>query len=201
MAATTRGYSYPTPLDEPNIPQHFQDLAEDIDADVTELAALIGEGGGGGGDIGTVVGGRWHANTTVQSIPATVSGPGTVVAFGTAGADPAPSGVTRATEGSGHKFTLGSSGLWHVHATIRVASSATAGEMSANIRYGSGYATSLAADGARREGLARTINLGSTRYLASGTALVVHLYNGTGAGRTLEPDAGNWVQLDIWKVG
>ncbi len=201
MGTTARGYAYPGPLDEPNIAQHFQALAEDIDADVEALEATIG-GGGGGGDIGTVVGGRWHANAVAQAIPATVSGPGTVVAFGTNGTDPAPSGVTRTTEGSGHKFELGSSGLWHAAATIRVASTATAGEMSAIIRYGpTTFDTVLAGDGARREGLARMMNPGSSRYLPSGTKIVVHVYNGTGSGRTLEPNAGNWVQLDLWKVG
>lgn len=199
MAATTRGYSYPTPLDEPNIPQHFQDLAEDIDADVTALEATIAGGGGGGGG-GTVLGGRWFATGAGQSIPATVSGPGTVVAFGSAGADPAPTGITRTTEGVGHKFELLTSGLWHAGVTLRVASSATAGEVSVHIRYGpTTFDTVLLGDGGRREGLARMFSPSKSRYLAAGTKLVVQVYNGTGAGRTLEPNGGDWVQIDIWR--
>ncbi len=126
----------------------------------------------------------------------------------TAGADPVPVGVTNEDYGGGigSKFTLGSSGLWYAKASVRVQSSATAGEFSANIRYGpplpsTSYDTVLDADGGRREGLARTLHPGGIRYLAVGTRLVVHLFNGTGSSRTLEPNSGDWVQIDIWRVG
>lgn len=200
MATTTRGYAYPAQTDEPNVAQHIQDLAEDIDADVQALSDAI-DAIDGGGAPGSVLGGRWYATGAGQSIPLTASGPGTVCAFGTEGGSPAPTGVTRTTEGSGHKFELLTSGLWHAAVTLRVASAAAAGEMSTHIRYGpTTFDTVLAGDGGRREGLARMMNPGSARYLAAGTKLVVQVYNGTGATRTLEPDSGNWVQLDLWRL-
>jgi hypothetical protein len=197
---TLYGLPYPAATDEPNGHLQIQALAEDVDVALGELQDAI-DAIDGGGAPGSVLGGRWYATGGGQSIPVTSSGPGTVAAFGTEGSAPAPTGVTRTTEGSGHKFELLTAGLWHVAVTLRVASAAAAGEMSTHIRYGtSTFDTVLAGDGGRREGLARLMNPGSTRYLAAGTKLVVQVYNGTGSTRTLEPDSGNWVQIDLWRL-
>lgn len=204
MGTTARGYEYPSIVDEPNVPAHLQALAEDVDADVQALADAIEELGGdpgGGGGGGDAVGGTFVATGSGQLIPNTTSGPGTVCAFGDQLDE--PTGITRTAEGQGHKFELLSSGLWAAGATIRVQSAAAAGEFSANVRYGtSAFDKVLAADGGRREGLPRTLNPSSpARYLPAGTKLLVHLFNGTGSQRTLEPNSGAWVQLDIWRVG
>lgn len=207
MGTTARGYAYPGLLDEPNVPQHIQALAEDVDADVAELAAAIealgGDLGGGGGG-GDAVGGTYVATGGGQSIPNTLSGPGTPVAFGSQLGT--PNGITRSIYATvGHTFELLSSGLWAIGATVRVQSSSAAGEVSATIRYGATTAamdTVLAADGGRREGLPRTLGPGKpARYLPAGTKVVVQVFNGTGSSRVLEPNSGDWVQLDLWRVG
>lgn len=207
MATTERGYSYPGLLDEPNVPQHIQALAEDVNDDVQALAdaieALGGDVGGGGGG-GDAVGGTYVATGGGQSIPNTTSGPGTPVAFGSQLGS--PSGITRASSGAGNTFELLSSGIWSAHATLRIQSAAAAGEISAGIWMdlpggGTDFAVNLAHDGARREGIARTLNPSGTRYLEAGTKLIVYVFNGTGSSRVLEPNSGAWVHLDLWRVG
>jgi hypothetical protein len=167
-----------------------------------------GSGGSGGGGGGSAVGGRWSAGSSAQSIPNTTSGPGTIVAFGTVVSGsgiPAPAGVTRTTEGAGHKFALSDSGIWSAAASARVASSAAAGEMSlslwADLAGGTSFDYNISPDGGRREGLPRSLNAGKPTYLPAGTTLVAYLYNGTGTTRTLEPNSGAWVHMDIWRVG
>lgn len=165
----------------------------------------LGTSGGGGGGGGST-GGRWSATGAGQSIPNTSSGPGTIVAFGTASSSPVPTGVTRTTEGAGHKFELLSSGVWSAAATVRVASASAGGECSASIWSdlngdGSGYDYNVDQDGGRRENLPRSLKPGLPTYLPAGSKLVVYLYNGTGTTRTLEPNSGAWVHLDIWLVG
>jgi hypothetical protein len=165
-----------------------------------------GSGGGGGG--GSAVGGRWSAGSTAQTVPNTTSGPGTILAFGTAVSGsgiPAATGVTRTTEGAGHKFELDESGIWSPVVSARVASASAAGEISlsvwADLAGGTTFNYNVDADGARREGLPRSLRAGKPTYLPAGTTLVAYLYNGTGTTRTLEPNAGNWVHFDIWRVG
>lgn len=161
-----------------------------------------GTGGGGGGDPASG-GGRWYATGAGQSIPATVSGPGTIVAFGQQLGT--PTGVTRTTQGAGHKFELESSGVWACAAQTRIQSAAAAGEVSstiwADLAGGTTFEYNVDADGGRREGVPRQLKPGRSTYLPAGTTLAVFLYNGTGSTRTLEPDGGNWVNLDLWLVG
>jgi hypothetical protein len=127
------------------------------------------------------------------------------VAFGSEVTPPSPTQVTRSTEGAGHKFEVLTSGVWACSATVRVQSAATAGEISvgiwADLDGVGGFDHNVAHDGARREGLARTLNPAATTYLPSGCELVVYVFNGTGTTRTLEPNAGAWVHLDLWLVG
>lgn len=164
--------------------------------------ALSASGVGGGGSTG---GGRHSAGGVAQSIPNTTSGPGTVLALGTAETAPLASTLlTRTVEGAGHKFELGGSGMWACGATVRAASSTAAGELSADIVAdidGGGYDLVIAKDGSKREGLPRTLCPSRTLYLPSGTKVLVYIYNGTGTARTLEPNAGAWVHLDLWLVG
>lgn len=153
-------------------------------------------GGGGGGD-GALIGGRWSAGSTAQSIPNAADTP---VAFGTAVG--ASTGVTRSTQGSGHKFVVGSSRLWAVHTTVRYATAVPAGERAVGIWTGGpDYDFNIAHAGGSREGLPATYTLGAVTYLTAGTDIVVLAYQGTGSARSLEPNAGSWVHIDIWAVG
>lgn len=146
---------------------------------------------------GATVGGRWTAGSTAQSIP---NADDTEVAFGTAVGT--PSGVTRTALGAGHRFTVASTRLWAVYATVRFATTPTAGEKAVGIWYGSpGYDDNIAHAGGTREGIPATYSLGSVLPLAAGTDIVVLAWNGTGSPKNLEPNAGAWVHLDIWAVG
>lgn len=84
-----------------------------------ELADTGGGGGGGSGSFPTPVEGQWRASSN-QSLAHNTD---TVLAFGTT--ETASSVVTRATQGSGHKFTLLEAGTYAVTATVRFASGAT----------------------------------------------------------------------------
>lgn len=82
-----------------------------------DLTAIVSggseEGGGGGGGGSTSIEGQWRA-TANQSLSNNID---TVLAFGTTEAD--SSVVSRATSGSGHKFTLTTSGTYAITATVR----------------------------------------------------------------------------------
>jgi len=164
----------------------------------TTWLALSGSTGGGGG---SEAGGGTFVQTSAQSIPNTTSGPGTIVSL--PDGDPGDQ-LARTTQGSGHKFELLASGIWAIGGNVRVASTGTAGEVSASIRLdlagGTTFDDVLDIDGGRREGLPRTLNPGRTRYLPAGTMVAVFVYNGTGGTRLLEPSGGDWVNLDAWLV-
>lgn len=180
---------------------------EDTDAlylwtGATTLGPLPTTGGGGGG--GASGGGRWTAGTTAQNVPNTTSGPGTPIAFGSPVGT--PSQVTQQAEASvGHKFELLASGVWACSATVRVQSASAGGEIScgiwADLDGVGGFDFNVAHDGARREGIARTLNPNATTYLPAGCKVVVYVFNGTGTQRVLEPNSGAWVHLDLWLVG
>jgi hypothetical protein len=212
MAVTTNyGWPYPELTDEPDGRAQIAALATAADAD---LKALADDVEALGGDVGPVdpdpapedaTGGR-YVNTTAQNIPITVSGPGTVIAFPAEGGNtPAPTDVTRAVSTTGHVFTLGKGGVWWAGATVRIASAAAAGECSCAIRAdlagGTSYTFTVAFDGGRREGLARSLEPGQATYLPQGTKIVVQVFNGTGSTRVTEPDAGAWVHLDLFRIG
>lgn len=210
MAATTN-YGWPVPelSDEPDGRAQITALAVAADADLKELAdaveALGGDVGEPGPDPepGDATGGRYVA-TVAQNIPATVSGPGTLVAFPGAGVNtPDPTDIT--SSGGGTVFELLKGGVWWCGATVRIVNAAAAGELSLNIHAdlagGSAYGFTVASDGGKREGLPRTLEAGQATYLPQGTKIVVHAYNGTGSQRLTEPDAGGWVHLDLFRVG
>jgi hypothetical protein len=166
----------------------------------TTWVAIGGSGGGGGGGGGSVYGGRWKA-ATAQSIPATTSGPGTVMAFATPPS--APTGVTRAVLDIGHVFTLTAAGLWTGVLFGRFAANPASGVRDFGLYCdragGSDFSEALSAPQPQTvAGQAKGGAYPFTRYLPSGTKIVAYAYNGTGTGRTLEHNGGEWVALDLW---
>lgn len=205
---TTANFALPYPevTDEPDGAGQIQALAVAVDTELNELAEAIEDiPGGGGGGAGTF-GGRF-VQTSAQSIPATVSGIGTVISLPDLGTNMpgAATEVTRETSGAGHRFVLGTAGLWSAHATVRLAAHATPGEVSAaiwcDLAGGTNYTFNVAHDGGRREGLPRTLTPGAETYLPEGAALLVAVFNGTGGARVTEPGSGAWVHLDLWLKG
>jgi hypothetical protein len=163
---------------------------------------LSGSGGGGGGGSGD--GGRWHAGSTAQNIPATVSGPGTIVAFGTAAGSPDPVGVTREVEGAGHAFEVGSDGIWGGQLIARYAANSASGVRDFSIwcdrAGGTSYAEALT--GPQPQTVAGQAKGGTypfRRWLPAGTRIVCYAFNGTGGTRALEPSGGNWVSFELWQ--
>jgi hypothetical protein len=206
---TTTNYAlpYPEQTDEPDGSAQISALAVAVDTELQVLADAIDaipEGGGGGGeDPEDAVGGRF-VNPAAQNIPLTASGPGTPIAFPSAGANtPTPTGVTSASGGT--IFTLTSGGIWHCGASVRIASAAAAGEVSLAVRAdlagGTTYGFTVAFDGGRREGLPRSLEASQVTYLPAGTKIIVHVFNGTGSTRITEPDSGQWAHLDLFRIG
>lgn len=157
-------------------------------------------GGGGGGGSGAVFGGRWKA-ATAQSIGATVSGPGSEIAFATNPDD--VDGVTKATLGSGHVFTLTAAGLWTGGLFGRFASTPATGVRDFGLYCdragGSAFNEALTSPQPQTvAGQPKGGNYGFSRYLPSGTKIVAYAYNGTGSARLLEHNGGEWVSLDMW---
>jgi hypothetical protein len=164
----------------------------------TTWVVVGGSGGGGGG--GSVFGGRFKA-ATAQSIPATVSGPGTEIAFAT---DPTThAGVTKAVLGSGHVFTLTAAALWTGTLIARFASNPANGVRDFGLYCdqagGSSFSEALTSPMPQTvAGQAKGGPYSFSRYLAAGTKVVAYAYNGTGSGRVLEHNGGEWVSLDLW---
>src|SRR3982750_1428346 len=137
MGTTTNyGWPYPELTDETDGASQMKALAQAADVSLKALAttvAAIPTGGGGGGPAPTdSVGGRF-VNPTLQTIPVTASGPGTPLAFPSAGANtPTPTGVVSSAGGT--IFTLSTGGVWHCGVSARIASAAAAGEVSLNLR-------------------------------------------------------------------
>lgn len=220
---------YPGITDAPNVPLDMQELAEDVEGQLGRaipclstarpvaptLGLLILET-----DTGLVLvwdGTAWktvnptsvagggataHAQFSASSVQSVATGNVTCAFAATDTASPA---VVRAASGAGHQFTLGTSGIWAVTTTVRWASTSATGERYAGIHIpaGAGSTTPLAGEGddppANRP---TTINLGLTRYFASGAVVLINLFNGTSGARTLEPHAsGGWVRLNFALVG
>ncbi len=197
---------YPTAGRPVGVPAGYTIWDDDLDAPFyfngSTWVPWSGGGGGGGGEeeAPTGIGGRW-TQTTAQPIPATSSGPGTIVSFPNGSGN----GITREAEGAGHEFVIATAGVYSCEALCRVQASSAAGEVSCAIRAklggaGSEFSSTIAMDGGRREGLPRTLQPGKTRWLPANTRLVVYVFNGTGSERRLEPAAGEWVNLDVWRV-
>jgi hypothetical protein len=124
-----------------------------------------GGGGGGGGSGSGFIDGQWRAssNQTLSNSTDTVLGFATTETASTA--------VTRATSGPGHKFTLGSTGIWAVTATVRFISGA-AGARFIELR-NSAQNTRYASSGVTVGSGAATLNFSVTRQFTVGQELVV----------------------------
>jgi hypothetical protein len=232
MGTTARfGLHYPELTAEPNVPADVLALATDVEGrlarafpclstarptgiadgfmiretdtglvliwDGTEWDTVGGSsgGGGGGGDVVTA-----HAQFSAASAQSVATG-NVTCAFGTS--DVASALVTRASNGAGHQFTLGATGLWTITATIRWASTSATGERYAGIHIpGASGGTPLAGNGADPPAnRPTTLNVALTRNFSSGSAVMVNLFNGTPAARTLEPHAsGGWVRINFTYV-
>lgn len=125
----------------------------------------FGDGTGGGGGGGTFVEGQYRA-TANQSIPNTTD---TVVAFGTT--ETASGVVTRATSGSGHKFTLANTATYAITAVVRFAAG-TAGSRFIELR-NSAQTTGYVSSGNDGGPAAATRNFSITKQFTAGTELVV----------------------------
>ncbi len=153
-------------------------------------------------NLATQVGADYQASASSDQSIATGSGSGIYgrqVAFGTE--DTANAAVTRATVGTGHQFTLNTTGRWVVSATVRFASNGTTG-----IRYAGLYSSAnlleplTAASG--HEGDAATLPLSLSRRFTAGTALTVCAYQDSGGTRSLERGVnGGWVRINLALVG
>jgi hypothetical protein len=124
-----------------------------------------GGGGGGGGSTSDAVPGKWRA-TANQSLP---NGTDTVLAFGNT--ETASSVVTRATAGSGHKFTLAETRVYAVTATVRIIPGAT-GSRFIELR-NSAQTVRYVADGDQGGPAASTRSFSVTDLFTAGTELVV----------------------------
>jgi hypothetical protein len=201
------GWSYPELTDEPNVPLYVKTLADAADADLKALSTAVAALGGDVDDPESpvpVVGGTWRATGSAQSIPATASGPGTPVALGTPVGS--PSGVTTATSGDGHVFTLGSAGLWVGGFIGRWLTTTVGGVRDFGVYCdragGTNYAEALSSPNPQTvTGQPKGGAYSFARYLPSGTKIIVYAYNGTGSPRSLEPNGGQWCALDIWRAG
>lgn len=205
---TTTNFGWPTPelSDEPDGRAQITALAVAADADLKDLAdtvdALPGGGGGGGGGGFSGDGGTWRAPSS-QSIPATVSGPGTPVLLSTA--DGTPTGVTASAASPGTRFVLVGAGLWVGGLIGRWTTTTVGGVRDFAIYYdpagGTSYTQALTSPNPQTvTGQPKGGAYSFARYLPAGTALVVYAYNGTGSPRTLEHNGGQWVALDLWRL-
>jgi hypothetical protein len=236
MGTTSRdGLRYPGLNDPPNVPQDMRFLAEDVEGqlhkafectsttrptldaddagflvfetDTGEISrwsgttwATVGAGGGGGGSAFVAVPGQWRASSA-QSIPDSTD---TVLGFGTS--EITSGVVTRATSGTGHKFTIGSLGTYVVAATVRWADGADGRRFielrnaAQTVRYPG------ASVGHRVEDEPCTLAFTSAPLvLAAATELVVIGAQTTGGSLSLEHTGSTitdgFVRLNITKIG
>lgn len=109
----------------------------------------------------------------------------TVVAFGTA--DTTSALVTRSTQGAGHKFTLGASGLWSVSTTIQFAANVN-GERRINLEDSLGLwhcSENSGASGA----FPILMTIGFTKYLSSGDYVLVKAYQTSGGALNIDANS------------
>lgn len=165
--------------------------------DGTTWAPIATPAAGGGGTPGVTAHAQFSASSA-QSVPTGIDTPCAFAATNTAS-----TAVTRAATGAGHQFTLNTSGIWAISSTIRYASTSADGERYAGIHLAGSGGDPLAGEGHNQDLQGTvTLNVAVTRYFASGAAIVVNLWQGTGGTRTLEPHAsGGWVRLNLALIG
>ena len=150
----------------------FQVIQADDDSEWTwngsawqAVSAGTGGGGGGGGGSGLFIEGQYRAAGN-QSIP---NGTDTVVGFGTT--ETASAAVTRATSGTGHKFTLANTATYAITAVVRFAAG-TAGSRFIELR-DAAQTTGYVASGGQGGPAAATRTFSLTKGFTAGTELVV----------------------------
>jgi hypothetical protein len=233
MGTTTRdGLRYPGLNDPPNGPQAFQLLAEDVESElhkawtctdgtrptlvsgdagfmihVTDLGTLevwtgsawvVRSGGGGGGGTPTAgVDGQWRASSS-QSIP---SGTDTVVAFGTVEVSSAI--VTRASNGSGHQFTLTEAGIWATTVTVRFPAG-DAGSRFIELQNSAGTARHVADGRPVGEAEASTCHFSVTKRYAANSIIRVIAAQNSGSSMSLAYQGSSivdgFVRINITKL-
>lgn len=124
-----------------------------------------GTGGGGGGGGGTFVEGQYRASANQTLTNST----DTVLAFGTT--ETASAVVTRATSGSGHKFTLTNTATYAITATVRF-TAGTAGSRFIELR-DSAQTTGYVSSGAQGGPAADTRTFSLTKAFTAASELVV----------------------------
>lgn len=132
-----------------------------------------GGGGGGGGGGGTFVEGQYRA-TANQSIPNNTD---TIVGFGTT--ETASASVTRATSGSGHKFTLANTATYAITAVVRF-TAGTAGSRFIELR-NSAQTTGYISSGGQGGPAADTRTFSLTKQFTAGDEIVVVAAQASGA--------------------
>lgn len=150
--------------------------------------SVVGGGGGGTSTISTVWAG-WQA-ASAQPI---ATGADVTIAFGTAlaGND---SGITRATSGAGHSFTLGATRVWQISLTARFAQNAVGGR-TFELRAGS---TVLAkASGPVNTDAPYSANLAVARRFPAGTVITAVARHNSSTSVALEHDGGQYVHIDF----
>lgn len=153
------------------------------------VAGTVSGGGGGGGSSPASTVSATFAATAAQSIAATTD---VVVAFPVE--QVADAGVTRSTNGAGHKFTVAQTRLWTITATLRFAD-ATGGGRTFELRTGSGAVLAKEGDPVVSGPYTRCLTV--TRRLAAGTTVSAIARHNAAAAVSLEPAAGDYVHIDI----
>lgn len=164
----------------------------------TWIDRTASSGGGGGGGGSGFIDGQWRA-TANQSLSNSTD---TVLGFGVT--ETSSTAVTRATSGSGHKFTLGSTGIYSVSATVRFASGA-AGPRFIELR-NSAQNARYASHGVYNGGTAAcTLNLSVTRQFTTGQELVLTATQTSGGTLTTDYQGTSitdgFVRLNITLLG
>lgn len=141
------------------------------------------------GDVGT------YAEYNTASNQSFTSGTQAVVLFGTTNLTSTL--VTRATDGAGHRFTLGRAGLWVISATIRWVSD-SGGERYSTITSSDGGVASQSDILAAGTTAAVTSNLSICRYFNLSAWVRVECYQNAGGNRSLESNnASGWGRINL----
>lgn len=126
-----------------------------------------------------------YTGSTTQTIG---SGADTVVAFGTA--DVTSSLITRSTQGAGHKFTMGASGLVAVSVTVRwsTTGASSTGEKNMHVENAAGiwhHSSDIPANSA----VPITNHVSFVKPLDAGDAVVVEVFQNSGGDEDLDANA------------
>lgn len=178
---TTTNYGWVTPGlgDEPNAPEQFQDLADEIDADLKaeETARIAGDA--------MVASSRTH--TTGSSI---ASGSIVLLNFNVSESNDIP------WDNTNSRFTLPTAGYYQINSGVQFASNAT-GVRTVQIRVnGSVIAEGQIAAGSAQVGP----TVSRCKYLAASDLVTVHVFQNSGVALLVQTTAGK-SYVDITRVG